>query len=477
MRGFVPTAVATALLLAGCGTRLNETELRAAGSAQVRIAPESVEAIAAAVVRQTGTERLATVENTPRRVSTPARQAAASARGFAMRPTAKPRPADDPPAPSAVPVPRACSGAEAPVVLGQVGNFGGIVGPIVAASRTTMAAWVKDVNARGGLACHPVVLYQRDDGGDQSRSAAAVAELVGAKKAVAIVGAMPILTMAGFTAGVERMRIPVVGGDGLTGEWDRSRYLYRQGAGLDGQVAALLAHLRAEGRPKFAHLYCIETPSCTAAVKVVDAQARRVGAELVYRVQVSATQTEYSAPCLNARSSGAQVLLLALDGASIGRVARSCATVGYRPLLASTGGVIGIEQARDPQLRASGFAATSLTAPWMLRTSPGQRDLHDAMARHAPGVEIDSNAVSAWASGRLLEAAVAGLGPAARAPLTSQSILRGLATVRNETLGGLAPPLTFHADRTRETTPRCVFLEVLTTRGWTAPRGNRTLCT
>ncbi|MGQ0464755.1 MAG: hypothetical protein ACT4QG_05475 [Sporichthyaceae bacterium] len=34
----------------------------------------------------------------------------------------------------------------------------------------TLSQTSKDVNARGGLACHSVVLYQRDDGNDVSRS-------------------------------------------------------------------------------------------------------------------------------------------------------------------------------------------------------------------------------------------------------------------------------------------------------------------
>ncbi|MGQ0465357.1 MAG: ABC transporter substrate-binding protein [Sporichthyaceae bacterium] len=484
--GWPRTATVLAVAMLGaCGTRVDEAEVRAAaGLGEVTLAPASIDQLRAIVAQATPLDDLpasstapATVRSTAKVAKTQARTTprARQATDLGAQPARSPVGAAT--APTKPPAP-ACTKPGAPVVLGQVGNFSGVVGPVVAAARATMAVWAKDVNARGGLACHPVTLYQRDDGLDQSRSAAAIQELVQEKKAVAIIGAMAIITMAGFASGVERMGVPAVGGDGITLDWDRNRYLYRAGAPAERQVGGLFAHLVADGATKLGYLYCIETPSCTAGTKVLAAEAERTGAELVYQAQVSASQTEYSAQCLNARNAGVQAIYLALDGASIARVARSCATVGYHPRFASSGGVISGAQARDSLIRQNTFVTTSPTAPWMLRDSPGQRAFHDALTRYAPGLEPDSNAISAWTSGKLLEAAVAGLGPSARTqPLTTATILAGLATVREENLGGLTPPLTFETDRTREKPPRCVYLELLTTAGWTAPRGNRTICT
>lgn len=473
-------SVLAVALLSGCGTRLDETELRtAAGLGEVTLAPASIDQLRAVVAEGAPPPSAvaATLSSAPKLTPGPARRTPRVRRPVPRQAKPAPNQANARAIPTNPPG-SACAEPGVPVVLGQVGNFSGVAGPVVAAARTTMAVWAKDVNARGGLACHPVMLHQRDDGLDQSRSAAAVQELVQEKKAVAIVGAMAILTMAGFASALERMQVPAVGGDGLTLDWDRNRYLYRQGAGAERQVGGLFAHLVTEGKTKLGLLYCIETPSCSAGTKVVAAEAKRAGGELVYQAQVSASQTEYSAQCLNARNVGVQAIYMALDGASIARVARSCAAIGYHPQFASAGGVISGAQAIDPLIRENTFATTSLTAPWMLRDSPGQRAFHDALARYAPGVEPDSNAISAWTSGKLLEAAVAGLGPSARnRPLTSTMILEGLATVRNESLGGLTPPLTFESDRTREKPVRCVFFELLTAAGWTAPRGNRTICT
>src|SRR6201999_2070678 len=61
---------------------------------------------------------------------------------------------------------RKCLGQLDPVAIGQVGTFSGFLGPIIGPARTALAAWAMDVNAHGGLACHPVVVYSADDGGD-----------------------------------------------------------------------------------------------------------------------------------------------------------------------------------------------------------------------------------------------------------------------------------------------------------------------
>jgi branched-chain amino acid transport system substrate-binding protein len=457
------------VLLAGCGTRVSHQAVLAATGGEVSIAPASIEAIRAAAAGRPGssqTQGSSTASVAP----APARSAAVAApRAAPLRhaPVTRPIPVQ---ATAALPsVSTTCVAQGTPVVLGQVGSFSGLIGPVTSAARTTMAAWVQDVNSRGGLACHPVVLYQRDDASDPSRSAAAVAELVSDRKAVALVGAMSILSVTGFADAAERAGVPVVGGDILTNEWEGRSHLYMQGAGEEAQIGGMINELLAEKMKRLGLLECVETTACSSTAPRVAREVKRAGAELVLTAEVSLAQPDYLAQCQNAKNAGVQALVLGMDGASIGRLARSCATIGYHPVLASSGGVL-IQQDR--------FVVSSPNAPWFLIDSPAQRALHDALARYAPAVVLDANAMSAWASGQLLEAAIARLGAAARnGPITTAMVLSGLAHLRNETLGGLAPSLTFEADRSREKSSRCVFVEVLTTEGWTAPRGSRPVCT
>ena len=55
-------------------------------------------------------------------------------------------------------------GSKSPVVLGSIGAQSGVVGQVLAPTLQGARAWVADVNARGGLAGHPVRLVVGDDG-------------------------------------------------------------------------------------------------------------------------------------------------------------------------------------------------------------------------------------------------------------------------------------------------------------------------
>jgi branched-chain amino acid transport system substrate-binding protein len=348
---------------------------------------------------------------------------------------------------------------------------------MLAAARTAMAVWAQDVNARGGLACHPVVLYQRDDAADPARSAAQVQELVEQDHVAALVGAFVPLSMPGFASAVSRFRIPVVGGDAMAFEWQSNPYLFLQGAGLEAQIAGMLREVVAERKTKLGLLYCVEATTCATGAKVVAEQAKRVGADLVYVSPISITQPDYTAQCQNAKNAGVQVLGTAMDGASIARVARSCAAIDYHPELLAGGGLLGPAQSQDPAIRGDTLATASVNAPWMLDDTPGQRAYHHALDTYAPGSGTDANSMSAWASGKLLEAVVNRLGPTARDhPITTIDILAGLTKITNETLDGLAPPITFTADRKQEPPVSCVYFEADTPTGWIGPRGSRPIC-
>jgi branched-chain amino acid transport system substrate-binding protein len=92
------------------------------------------------------------------------------------------------------------------------------------------------------------------------------------------------------------------------------------------------------------------------------------------------------------------------------------------------------------------------------------------MARYAPALTPDADSIYAFAAGRLLEAAVHGLGEKARtAPVTTADLLTGLGTIHAETLGGLTPPMTFTPGQKATPLIGCVYFELLSVKGWTAP--------
>ncbi|MGQ0466566.1 MAG: ABC transporter substrate-binding protein [Sporichthyaceae bacterium] len=480
-RRSICTVAVLAFLLGGCGTRVDRTEIVAgAGGGPVELPPEVLAQLravappaAALAVPSTGSAPA------PERARARERQskAVAPAIPVARTTTAKASTTAAPAAATSTKPAAGCAKPGTPVAVGQIGNFSGVVGPITAGARTALAVWAQEVNARGGVACRPVVVYAVDDGGDASRAAAAVGRLVADKGIVALVGTVAILSFAGMVSGVEKAEIPVVGGDLAEFAWNENRWLYPQGSALANVVEERLRYALTLGNPKIATLYCIEAGACTEYAERLPAIARRAGVDLVSSTPVSLTQTEFVAQCQNAKNAGATALLIAMDGSAIGRVARSCAALGYTPLLISNGLVISDAQAADPAVCGNNLLTTNSNAPWTRRDTPGQREFLDAFARYAPGVAPAGMASVIWAAGRLFEAAIARLGAAARdGQLDTAAVLRGLGRIRNETLDGLSSPITFSAGQAAAPPVRCAYVELLTEEGWTTPIGSARLC-
>jgi branched-chain amino acid transport system substrate-binding protein len=476
-------ALAAAVLVGGCGTRASDDEVHAGvGSGPVSLDQASIEALAAAAqAAQVAGGNTAGVPATGGQA--PGAPGAPTVAGPATAPGkvgAGPAAASRGTAAGAVAATTsaACTGQGAPIALGQIGSFSGVLGAITGSARTTAAIWAQHVNASGGLACHPVTLYAVDDGADPSRGAAAAQDLIENKKIQAVVAMFAPLSMAALVPVFEKHQVPVVGGDAIDPSWFASPMLFPQGAGLDAMIDGGLRQTVSQGKTKLGLLYCVEASLCSSIAKQIPAKAKAAGADLVYSAPVSLTQTDFTAQCQNAKNAGVQSFGMGVDGSAIARVARSCAALGYFPQFVSGGGVISPSQSEDPGIRHNTLSVASANAPWMLTDNPGQQEYAAALARFAPGMRTDGNSMAAWSAGKLLQAAVGKLGPAARAqPLTTADLLTGLGKISAETLDGLAPPITFSPGQKQAPPLRCIYFELLTDKGWTAPKGNQYVCT
>jgi branched-chain amino acid transport system substrate-binding protein len=306
-----------------------------------------------------------------------------------------------------------------------------------------------------------------------------VHQLVADHHVVALVANLVVLSINGFAPAVDAARIPGIGVVSNTTQDFSSRWFYPAGASIEDQVVGLLRDGVEPGHKRLGLLYCVDASVCTLVDKQVkNGAAKQAGADLVYDAPVSATQPDYTAQCLNARDAKVDLLGLAVDGASIGRVARSCAAIGYRPLIATSAGVFGPDQANDPTIRSFGVVTITTEAPWFLDDQPGLRAFHQAMARYAPNTEPTGAAVMAWTAAELLRTAIEkAADQAANGAITPELVMTGLGRIHNETLGGLTGALTFTPNEAHATSNGCVFYELLTTTGWSAPRGSQPICT
>jgi branched-chain amino acid transport system substrate-binding protein len=330
--------------------------------------------------------------------------------------------------------------------------------------------WALWTNAHGGIAGHPVQVVTADDGADPSRSRSLVQDMVENKHVIAFVGSMTPLDADADVPYLEQKHIPVVGGDLTTSQWTSSPVYFPMGTTWFSLIEASLKAAHDAGATKLGVVYCVETAACDAINKHVADTAARFGEQIVYTSRVSVTQPDYTAQCLGAQQNGAQAIWLGVEANSHQRFASSCSRQNYHPVY-----LMANQTSTTQETQTSGLEGTIAPAPvfpWMVSGGNAEIDAYNqAMQQYAPGVEGSGSTAIQWASGELFKRAAAGIG----AQPTSDAVFNGLWALRNETVGGLTPPLTY-AGHQASPPVTCYFITRIVGGRWTAPNGARYQC-
>ena len=468
--------LALVLPMSACGTRMSADRIAAADGSAVRIvagaptpAPVDVPpvsiGVAQAAIGSAAVTSTAGTSTAPPARSRPQPTSAARAPTVPTGPTV-PTSADGP-----------CTQSLAPVVLGQTSPSSGIIGATDFNMRTGLALWLRDVNARGGVQCHPVQLYQMDDAADPARVTTNLTTLVNEKKAIAIVGAGVATTFAAAKRFAEQNKVPFVGGDLIEPAWFASPWLFPQGGSpLAAYAGAMKEAAAAAHTTKIGLVYCVEAAICGQINENFDAMAKASGLQVVLRKVSSITSPDYTTECQALKSAGAGAVFVAMEGSGNARFARSCLTLGYQPAIATSALAVTAEAVLDPNIRKLGAFLGAATAPFLATDSPGVRGFRAAYDRFAPGSSVDQNSITQFTAGRLFEAAIAAVAASARTgPITRELLLDGLWRIKNETLGGLAPPVTFHRNAPASAND-CYASLTIAAAGYAAPKGGRFAC-
>ena len=488
-------SAAAVMLVSACGTNIDHAEVVAAGNggggsavgtaavtgvtdslADGAVAPAAAGAVdtgaalpaavgapAAGTGSSAGTSAGTTAGTT---AGSPAAAGSAKTTGSAAKPGVAVSAADAP-----------CAKTLSPIKLGQTMASSGVIGAGQGGLRPGIAVWAAAVNARGGVQCHPIQLIQLDDGSDPTRVATNVNQLIHQHKVAAIIAAGVPLTSSALRAAVEREKFPVVGGELAPTDWFKSEYLFPQGGKpLDAYFGAYQQASKATNGGKIGLLYCVEASICSEVGARHEENTRNAGLQLGPAKAVSLTQPDYSAECKLMKDAGVQVLWLAIDGSAITRLARGCAALNYKPLIATTAIVINPPVIADKNVREFGLVLGHNVAPFVSTDVAGVAEMVAAMARFSPKTGVDQAVMLGWSAGKLFEAALAKVADQARAgDVTTPMILDGLWQLKDEKLGGLSTGVTFGKGKLPESPP-CYFSLKLTTSGWTAPDGGKPVC-
>lgn len=359
------------------------------------------------------------------------------------------------------------------IALGNVGTYSGVIGAVFSGAQQTIGVWQAYVNAHGGLNGHPVHVYIEDDGSDPSTSVSDVEQEVSQDHVIAFVGNLMPLTVQASVSYLQQQNIPVIGGDASSATWWQSPVLFPQGSsdlGSDQAVFTIKA-AAAKGYTKMGVVYCVEDPTCSNGIQslIQPGGGSQAGVTTVYSSSISITQPDFTAQCLDAKQAGATFIYFAGDGDSLMRMATDCAAQGYKPLYVGDSLAITANLATNPNL--NGLLAGQTNFPWVDSYTPAQAAYQQAVKQYDPQLAGSATTAGEWAAGMLAVAADKDL----TATPTSAEFFQGLWSIKDNNLGGLAPPLTFNQGG-NATPSNCFFLMTLQNGQFVDLQNGNTTC-
>ncbi len=254
--------------------------------------------------------------------------------------TGKNQPASTATKPGAGTAPAAAGPATKPLIkLGAVGTFSGPVGALVKDTINGIRVWQQWTNTHGGVNGHPVEVLVGDDGGDPARYISIQRQFVEKDGVVAFLYGTLGFSPNGNNKYLDSQKIFTFGTEGgLETAYTNPYVLTATPTGLvnaDSILKALGDVARPLGKKKFAEFACSDFGLCDNFDKRWGdpEAAKAVGFDaVVARGRPSLTQPDYTAQCLAAKNGGAEVVMLALDTASLRRFAGDCARQNYKPI-------------------------------------------------------------------------------------------------------------------------------------------------
>ncbi|MFE4250223.1 ABC transporter substrate-binding protein [Streptomyces sp. NPDC056910] len=360
-----------------------------------------------------------------------------------------------------------------PIVIGSVGTTSGPGGVAFAQGPRALQAWAATVNSQGGINGRKVQVIVMDDGADASKGRSQMQELVEQRKVVAIVASFTTTqTMNAWKSYVEKMKVPVVGGDCSTTAWTASPMLFSECPGTNSALDGLAQVGAKYGKgKKLGALFCTDSDACTHVQDRFFGSgkaAERYGLDPVYNAKISVTQPDFTAECIQARNAGVDLMLVTGDPNTVNRVASSCSRQNFTPQFLQPGATVDGATASKPGLK--NVLAVTPTFPFTGSAAAGFGQFNAAWKKYGGGKAPGPAAAQGWASAKVFEKAARGAGEISRAGLVKE-----LTTFRGQRFDGLTVPLTYVAGK-GTTDTKCAFGMRGSGGKWTAMSGGKAFC-
>jgi branched-chain amino acid transport system substrate-binding protein len=353
-----------------------------------------------------------------------------------------------------------------------MGSFTGAGAGSTADAKVVFQDWVDATNAAGGINGHPVQATIVDDQNTPSVAVANATKLVDQDHVMVIFDLSDDLEST-WAKIVDTAKVPVLGqSEGAAFGTDAN--FYPTGTTVEPLIWGELKAASVAKVTKIGALYCAEIASCAETVPLFTQLGPTVAIKLAYSASVSSTASSYTAQCLGAKNAGANGVTVGAASDVALSVAESCAAQGYKPTYVSTAG-----EMTTPWLAQSavnGAVGNTQDVPWFDDSIPATKAMQAAISKYSPSVltsaSYGATATIGWAAGTVFAtvAKTAGLTPTS----SPTAVAAALDTVKNDTFGGITPPLTFTAGKPSQVA--CSFVAGISNGKWTEPIGLKTIC-
>lgn len=119
-----------------------------------------------------------------------------------------------------------------------------------------------------------------------------------------------------------------------------------------------------------------------------------------------------------------------------------------------------------------GLILSAPTAPYVLDVTPALAEFQQALKTYGKNLKyFGAGTPQGWAAGKMLQAAIRN----SPQTLSSQNILDGLWTIKDQELGGLVYPVTYTKDQ-KAPEVACWWTMQVSKGAWTAPQGTNRSC-
>jgi branched-chain amino acid transport system substrate-binding protein len=274
------------------------------------------------------------------------------------------------------------------IPIGNVSTLSGILGELFAPARSAMQTFVASQNACGGLNGHKIKLFIDDDQDDPATAAAKVTEMIQKNKVLAFCGNIQVLTVDAVAPIIKKYGIPIIGNDISDNTWFTNPLMFPQGSSPQSiSYGYLVGSTKYHKLTDLGNLSCIEVPRpCEELDRALREMAPQFGATVHKTIQTSITAPSYVQQCLDLKSAGVKDVVLDIDAASMVRVARSCAQVGYFPKSLAYPLAVGNEKQFLVGDKWLGDTYVPMNVfPWQGDTTPAEKYWQASIKKFNPG--------------------------------------------------------------------------------------------